>query len=81
MKTLMNIKKNMISFLFRQRDYGRIDSELANQTTNEIKYWKAVLNRVVEIIKYLTSKGLALRGSDEHIGSLQNGNFLGAVEL
>ncbi|KAE9521362.1 hypothetical protein AGLY_018242 [Aphis glycines] len=74
-------KKNIVSFVSRQRDSGRINSELASQITNEIKYWSAVLNRVIEIIKYLTSRGLSLRGSDEHIGSLHNGNFLGAIEL
>lgn len=73
--------KNIVSFVSRQRDSDRIDTDLANQITNEIKYWSAGLNRVVEIIKYLTSRGLTLRGCDEHIGSLHNGNFLGAVEL
>jgi len=74
-------KKNIVSFVSRQRDSGRVDSELASQITNEIKYWSAVLNRVIEIVKYLTSRRLALRGSDEYIGSLNNGHFLGAVEL
>jgi hypothetical protein len=40
-----------------------------------------VWQRVVETIKYLATRGLALRGSDENIGSPHNGNFLGALEL
>lgn len=48
---------------------------------NEILYWKKVLIRIIEIIKFLSSRGLAFRGTNEHIGMKDNGNFLGAVEL
>jgi hypothetical protein len=40
-----------------------------------------VWQRVVETIKYLATRGFALRGSDENIGSPHNENFLGALEL
>lgn len=48
---------------------------------NEILYWKKVLIWIIEIIKFLSSRGLAFRGTNEHIGMKDNGNFLGAVEL
>ena len=33
------------------------------------------------MIKFLSSRGLAFRGSSELVGSPQNGNFLGMLEL
>lgn len=32
-------------------------------------------------MKFLASRGLFFRGSNEHLNSLSNGNFLGSVEL
>lgn len=37
--------------------------------------------RVVEVVKFLASRGLAFRGADEIFGSPNNGNFLGTMEL
>ena len=37
--------------------------------------------RVLSVKKFLSSRGLAFRGSSELIGSPQNGNFLGILEL
>lgn len=37
--------------------------------------------RLVEVIKFLSERGLAFRGSDQIIGSPHNGNFLGILEL
>lgn len=72
---------NLKSFMSLQRETGRVDNELAKQLNVEVNYWISVLTRVVEIIKYLASRGLAFRGADERLNSLQNGNFLGAIEL
>ena len=47
----------------------------------ETKYWRAVLTRVIDVMIFLSSRGLAIRGSDEKLGSVHNGNFLGIVEL
>jgi len=48
---------------------------------NEILYWKKVLIRIIEIIKFPSSRWLAFRGTNEHIGIKDNGHFLGAIEL
>lgn len=40
-----------------------------------------VLQRIVSVIKFITARGLALRGDDEIIGSSSNGNYLGILEL
>ncbi|XP_025420257.1 zinc finger MYM-type protein 1-like [Sipha flava] len=56
---------------------SRIDTQLATQVTDEINYWKAVLHRVVEVIKFLGAKGLSFRGDNEQFNKINNGNFLG----
>ena len=40
-----------------------------------------ILTRIVSVIHFITERGLALRGSDQTIGSLNNGNYLGCLEL
>ena len=47
----------------------------------ETKYWRNVLFRVLDVLKYLCERGLATRGKDESIGSVHNGNYLGIIEL
>ena len=44
-------------------------------------YWKEVLRRVVSVVTFLVTHGLALRGSNEVFGSEHNGNYLGCIEL
>ncbi|KAL4148872.1 hypothetical protein QTP88_003017 [Uroleucon formosanum] len=36
---------------------------------------------IVETLKFLTSRGLAIRGSNETLGSVHNGNYLNCLEL
>ena len=57
------------------------DAELVKQTNAERDYWRAVLERIVETIRYLSERGLPFRGSNEIIGSPRNGNYLGTLEL
>lgn len=47
----------------------------------ERNYWKNVLRRVVSVVKFLAQRGLAFCGQDEILGSCNNGNFLGLIEL
>jgi len=44
-------------------------------------YWRTLLGRIIEVIKFLSERGLAFRSSDEIIGSPDNGNYLGLLEL
>lgn len=60
---------------------GRIDCALAKQTQEERNYWREVLRRVVETVKFLAERGLPFRGADETFGSETNGNYLGVLEL
>lgn len=54
---------------------------MAKQLQVEIKYWTEVLKRIVEVIRFLSARGLAFRGEHEVIGSPNNGNYLGVMEL
>lgn len=65
----------------RLKVLGRIDVELTQQTERLERYWKAVLKRVVSVIKFIAERGLAFRGDNELVGSPRNGNFLGILEL
>ena len=58
-----------------------VHSELDESLTQEKRYWMEVLQRVVVIVRKLSERGLALRGSDELLGSNHNGNFLMSVEI
>ncbi|XP_065671940.1 uncharacterized protein LOC136089780 [Hydra vulgaris] len=44
-------------------------------------FWRAVLERILDITLFLSARNLAFRGSDSAIGSKSNGNFLGVFEL
>ena len=59
----------------------RIDSELLAQAKQIESYWGSVLTRVVRVLKFICERGLAIRGHNEIIGSVHNGNFLGLIEL
>jgi len=59
----------------------RIDSKLKIQYQGEVQYWKNVLLRVVEVVKFLSSRGLPFHGENEILGSTNNRNFLGCIEL
>ena len=52
-----------------------------DQYDQQCQYWQQILGRVVKVNLFLRERGLALRGKDETIGSVHNGNFLGILEL
>ena len=60
---------------------ARVDYSFLVQIDKEKVYWRAVLKRVVAIVKFLCERGLPLREGNEVFGSLQKGNFLGLFEL
>lgn len=62
-------------------DEARVDVNAVKQYNAERKYFQSVLERVIEVIKFLAERGLAFRGHDEKLGSAHNGNFLGLLEL
>jgi hypothetical protein len=40
-----------------------------------------VLKRIIAVIKFLVSRGLPLRGDNQTIDLVRNGNYLGIMEL
>ncbi len=74
-------KECVLNLKQRAKIRGRIDHELTLQLEAETSYWRNVLRRVVAVVKSLTSRGLALRGHDEHFGSVHNGNFMMLLEV
>lgn len=81
-KSLSHVK-SIQTWYFRISNNGqsRIDDIVQKQISDSLSYWKNVLHRIVETLKFLTSRGLAIRGSNETLGSVHNGNYLGCLEL
>ena len=71
----------MVQLLLRSDAGNRVDAALVRQEQAERDYWCSVLERVAETIRHLAVRGLAFRGTNEIIGSVDNGNFLGTYEL
>lgn len=65
----------------KQTNTLTLDTSILNQSENEREYWKLILKRIVAVIKFLGSRGLAFRGADQTCGSIRNGNFLGILDL
>lgn len=64
-----------------RKDGEKIDAALTKQLEDEKKYWGSLLERIINVIKFLCERGLAFRGTDETVGSPSNGNYLGLLEL
>lgn len=71
----------MLTFADRKSNTSGIDKTLVELREKERDYWIKVLERIVETIRMLATRGLAFRGDDEVIGSKHNGNYLGMLEL
>lgn len=74
-------KKCMLIWLTYMHEKSHINNYMAKQLQVEIKFWTEVLKRIVEVIRFLSTRGLAFRGEHEVIGSPNNGNYLGVMEL
>jgi hypothetical protein len=58
-----------------------IDSQLQQQLLSEEKRWRAVLERLIAIVLFLSRNNLAFRGTSDKLMTNNNGNFLGLIEL
>ena len=48
---------------------------------DEEKYWGSLLERIINVIKFLCERGLVFRRTDETVGPSNNRNYLGLLEL
>ena len=71
----------MIQLLQRSDATSCIDAKLVRLANRERDYWRAVLERVAETIRFHFERGLLFRDSDEVIGSSRNGKYLSILEL
>ncbi|XP_065667803.1 uncharacterized protein LOC136088075 [Hydra vulgaris] len=71
----------MIKWIEFIKQNTHFDEYMVSQIKREFNYWSAILNRIVAVIRFLAGKGLAFRGHNEVIGSSNNGNYLGMLEL
>lgn len=74
-------REAVCTMTLRKEASARIDVAIAEQNCVENKYWFEVLRRVVSVTKFLSTRGMSFFGRNESIGSLNNGNFLGCMEL
>lgn len=72
-KKNIDLKKNLVK--------GRtVDSVIQDEIKREKKRWAAVLERIIEIIRFLAQQNLAFRGKSQKLYESNNGNFLKLVE-
>lgn len=70
-----------LAYKTRSKDSNTIGSCFINQSRVEMDYWRHILKRIVSVIKFLGARGLPFRGANQTCGSMQNGNFLGILDL
>ena len=63
------------------RNSSTIDKREMNIFFNERRFWRNVLERLIDIALFLSERNLAFIGSEEVLGSPHNGSFLGIFEL
>ncbi|KAI6650059.1 hypothetical protein LOD99_6274 [Oopsacas minuta] len=65
-------KISIEKLILRRMTGGHIDESLIEQYESEKKYWHQVFQRILHVIKMLSSKGLSFRGSDQIVGFVHN---------
>ena len=63
-----------------ENDTG-INVIIEENVSSEAEKWKKLLSRIIDVVIFLGQRGLAFRGSSLRIGDVDNGNFLGLLEL
>ncbi|XP_050065317.1 zinc finger MYM-type protein 1-like [Aphis gossypii] len=87
------VNSDLISYFSENIPIQNVDADLtvsARQFGTKTRYFRKeyfsralgnVLKRVIAVIKFLSSRGLAFRGDSEIFGCPKNGNYLGCLEL
>lgn len=72
---------NYLSYRRRAKQLENIEDTFQSSTEIEMEYWRQILHRIVSVIQFLGSRAMPFQGSNQKIGSNQNGNYLGLIEL
>lgn len=72
---------SQLNYINRAAADGVINSQLKMQLESHCNYGSEVLRRVVAVVKFLSERGLAFRGSSEIFGRADNGDYMGILEL
>ena len=62
-------RESLSKYAIRLAKHMTIDRCIVDSYARENSYWKEVLGRVVSVVTFLVTRGLALRGSNEVFGS------------
>ncbi|KAL4090352.1 hypothetical protein QTP88_025209 [Uroleucon formosanum] len=79
-KNLMHNESIRIWFSRRKITTG-IDVELKIELEKRELYWRSIIHRLIQTVIFLSGRGLAFCGNNETLGSKNNGNYLGCLEL
>ena len=63
----------------RSLEIGQVDHGLTQQAKEIEQYWQSVLKR--KVLTFICQRSLALRGDNQVIGSVRNGNYQCILEL
>ncbi|CAL9027217.1 unnamed protein product, partial [Prunus brigantina] len=77
----INHMSTWIDFRIRLQKNKTIDGVVQNRIKKEKEHWGNLLKRLISIVKYLGKYSLAFRASIEKIHDINNGNFMGQVEI
>ena len=65
----------------RLKHGGTVESLLQKDINDQVKTWREILKRILDVITFLGERGLPFLGDTERLGNPHNGNFLGIIEL
>ncbi|XP_063613032.1 zinc finger MYM-type protein 1-like [Penaeus indicus] len=65
----------------RLEESSEVDMLHDDRILSEAHKWKQILARIIHVVVFLGERVLPFRGSSQRIGDIQNGNFLGLIEL
>ncbi|XP_041434247.1 zinc finger MYM-type protein 1-like [Xenopus laevis] len=76
-------RKNYWSWRCLQKSVGGqgVDHDIQRTLAVEAEKFTVLLERLLDVTLFLASRNLAFRGSSQRVGDIQNGNFLGILEL
>eukprot|EP00918_Siedleckia_nematoides_P079000 GHVU01172982.1.p1 GENE.GHVU01172982.1~~GHVU01172982.1.p1 ORF type:complete len:433 (-),score=73.54 GHVU01172982.1:1061-2359(-) len=72
---------NVAAVSLRAQPLARVDAALLRQREERRSKLRRLLLRLMNVICFLAERGLAFRGKNQLLGSAQNGNYLGMLEV